>query len=390
MAGNQGKHIFGFYETPRWVAELVADNLVVERETQVIDLGAGKGSLLHAMSDRYPSSYRDAFEMNADHHEDLLATAHRIHDIDLLRKPIPDRILKANRQLIVVSNPPFGKLELTKASRALLLQTELIGADTIARNTRQEAVFLARMLSVAKKGSKAAFIVSSALLNNTYWRALRATLVEKHALSKIVLLPDNAFQAAEVSAVVMFMEPFAGRAGSITVEDYRQINVKSLRAPHEEIIAGYDGGISVEGTAGFLGRWLQEIYRGRSCSKKLKDSKIPHLHSSDIKCLHKQKVSFGKHSKNSAAMNENIALPGDILVARVGSRCLGSAVMLQSGEAVISDSVISVRVPKSKQEAVFKKLTSISGQEWLKNASTRACAKIITYRTLERFPLQIA
>src|SRR5690606_28862254 len=100
---------------------------------------------------------------------------------------------------------------------------------------------------------------------------------------------------------------------------------------------------------------------------------------------HSKKIRIS--SPVGAFPQEKMASAGEILIARVGTRCLGSAVMIASGASVISDCVISVRVPSDKKENIFKKLTSEEGRDWLRSTARGSCAKIITYESIQRFPI---
>src|SRR5688572_7584750 len=111
MAGSK-ENIFNFYATPDWVADLIVKYCPLNQRSQIIDLGAGEGSLLKSFADFYPKAHRTAIEINSDHFCHLRNVAHDLHCLDLLNETIPDSVLRKGFQRTIVSNPPFGKLSL--------------------------------------------------------------------------------------------------------------------------------------------------------------------------------------------------------------------------------------------------------------------------------------
>ncbi len=377
---------YGFYETPEWVSRLVAKNICVNQRAHLIDLGAGSGSLIRGIKELYKNCFCTGVELDKSHAKFLNKIADRVRHINLIENSVPKNLIVPHRQINVVSNPPFGKIESNSELRRLLQQNELVAQASTACSTRSEVVFLARALEVLKKGSSAAFIVPSTISTHDHWSVLRETLTEKHALEKMILLPEKVFSATEVESVIFFIRPYSGRSVKIQIEDHRESELKRYEVSIRSFVDGLVGKTISSGSL-LLGPLVTDMYRGRRCSKELKNNAIDHLHSSDINSLHASKIALPKLRVSKKIQNERIAEAGDILVSRVGTRCLGSTVFVESGGAVISDSVISIRVPKKKAPLVFSKLASSKGREWLRGASRGACAKIITYETIQHFPL---
>ena len=381
------EHLFGFYETPAWVAELIASHSSLKQRTQIIDLGAGQGALLKSFAKIHPKAFRTGLEVNPLHFDTLRNLSDELIDIDLLKQQIPSTIFKKGFQRTVVSNPPFGKIALDEKIKESLIMHGLIDPTSQSKNARLEAYFLSLALGVTKYGSSISFIVSSNLLYQRLWATLRGTLVTKHKLEKIILLPSDAYSDAEVESAVIFLRPYQGESENIEVVDYRDGRIQRKQCEAEKFVNAFFSELRPKSNQHQLGRVLQSIYRGRSCSKELKNNNIAHLHSSDINHLHKKKIRLPYSDKQSPGAREKIAEAGDILIARVGTRCLGSAIMIESGSSVISDSVISVRVPQDKREKVFDELTSDVGRDWLRSTARGSCAKIITYDSIQRFPI---
>ena len=385
MAVNKRKG-WGFYETPEWIADKIAMNLDLSRRPLVIDLGAGTGSLVKALKACKPGVKSLGVEVDRSHDILLGKVVDQILTIDLVAHSIPEESLPAGSNRVIVSNPPFGKVRMDGSIRARLERFELINPSTASQNARLEAVFLSEALKHVKKGSSIAFIISASLLYHDFWKTLRKTLVNKHLLFKVMLLPPKAFKGTEVESAVVFLKPYAGAGDEIVVEDYCT-NIVPFPIPLKVFEEGFHGYTYPSQQHGVLGQIVKEMYRGRSCSKVLSDNHIDHLHSSDINSLHSDQIRLKNKKILPAYLSEKVAMPGDILIARVGTRCVGASVLVESGHAVISDSVISVRVPPKKRLSVFRKISSEAGRNWLCQAARGACAKIITYETIQKFPL---
>lgn len=276
-------------------------------------------------------------------------------------------------------------MPLNNETRDMLVKSGVIPFGKAPAKTRMEAIFLAKALSTKKKVSSVAFVVSSSFIYSNYWSLLRHTLIEKHGLWKVILLPSSAFQGTEVESAIIFLKSGA-KVKNVLFEDYIKIDErKDFSVSPSDFFEGNVRDVKISEKDSTLGSLVEEIYRGVSCAKYLKVKRIDHIHSSDVSCLHSKRIQLPSRAYNSE--QEKVAKPGDILVARVGTRCLGKAVYIESGGSIITDSVISIRVPSDRREEVFRRIISQDGQDWLRNYSRGACAKIITYSTMQNFPL---
>jgi tRNA1(Val) A37 N6-methylase TrmN6 len=387
MAGSRD-NIFNFYATPDWVSDLIAKHCSLNQRAQIIDLGAGEGSLLKSFAALHPKAHRTAIEIDKNHFRHLRRISHDFHHLDLLSDVIPCSVMRKGFQRTIVSNPPFGKVGLNERVKESLIKHNLIDPQTYSKNARLEAYFLSLALNLSKPGSNIAFIVSANLLYQNLWRTLRNTLITSHKLEKIVLLPTDAYAQAEVESAVIFLRPYQGSVKTVNIFDYRGKSLSKSTCSGTQFVDKFFEELNPSrNRMEELGGILETIYRGRSCSKELKNNKIAHLHSTDINASHSQKISLLSKNYVGNFPQEKMAQEGDILIARVGTRCLGSAVMIESGNSVISDCVISVRVPNDKREDIFKKLTSDEGRDWLRSTARGSCAKIITYDSIQRFPI---
>ena len=92
---------------------------------------------------------------------------------------------------------------------------------------------------------------------------------------------------------------------------------------------------------------------------------------------------------NQIQSNKSIAHEGDILMVRVGSRCLGRVQYLKKGHIYISDCIYKISVPKKFQYRLFKCLCSEKTQEYIRTIAHGVCAKVISKGDLVQLINQI-
>jgi len=376
---------YAFYETPKWVVDLISDNLDYDFN-RIYDLGAGKGSLIKHISSQFTFAKSTAIELDTTHYGDLSPICDRLLSIDLIKSGIKESLgLKRSiSKSFVISNPPYGTIRTTKGIKSKLISQNLLRPDSTALNLRKELIFLSRALDDFSTGTQITFIIPLTFLTGSNYSYLRKTLVDRHFLHKAIILPPSAFTNTEVQSVVIFMRKNRGSTNNISIIDASSSGTTKIYNS-DHIIAGVS--IHSQSTINNTIREVKDsIGRGKSTAKSLRDRDVPHFHSSDIVLNHKKIIKI-KNTPACKTINENYATSGDILIARVGSRCIGKAIYLQKGKIAISDCVITLKVPKDLQLQVFNRIISNKGQDWLKSIASGSCAKIITYSGLESMPL---
>jgi len=81
---------------------------------------------------------------------------------------------------------------------------------------------------------------------------------------------------------------------------------------------------------------------------------------------------------------------GDILAARVGTRCIGHAGRVIAGRAAITDCDYSLRVPSPWRDSVWQALRTTAGQVWLQADAYGVCARWISKCNLLTFPIRFS
>ena len=385
MESNE-KNLF-FFETPSNVSKKVYNHLSLKEKYNILDIGAGNGSLLRpTVSNKI---HKIAIEVNENLKNELLNVCDDVYIGDLLEYSIKDITQKNHEKSIYVSNPPFGRINATYDIQQLLFSQGLSLKAQPAKSCRIELVFMARVLEAASFGDEAAFIVPVSLLENADFKLVRETLVNKHNLHTCLILPEKAFKKTEVRTAILWLRPH-----NISTDGTMQV----YKSNYDRFIMDFErfverGILSIEtevNNSRTLSPLIINIKRGKSSKNSLLQRKIKHIHTSDLNRLHAQIIhGYNGLSPNVDAPFENVARDGDILIARVGTRVLGKTAIFSGKDTVISDCVVRLRVADSDRNLIFKQLASEKGQSWLKSVASGSCARVLTYDAINNFPITI-
>jgi hypothetical protein len=125
-----------------------------------------------------------------------------------------------------------------------------------------------------------------------------------------------------------------------------------------------------------------KIYRGNLSRNTLLQQQVPHFHTTSFPV-----------SENEVTLDSDVqdglpfAREGDILLARVGSRCLDRQVIVKSGKRAITDCVYRLQLPEETVHTAMASLTSTHGKLWRQMNAKGACAKYLTKESILSMPL---
>lgn len=384
----------GQYFTAQSVSDMMVSMFHQDTPNRVIDLGVGHGSLLYAAYNRYNKA--DFYAADIDKKviskiSERLPFVNALH-IDGLSKGLSKQMkLKIGSVDIAVCNPPYFRLEKTTELKDLFNKVGLKNSTKLIKFT-SDIVFLAQNLQMLKKGGELGIILPDSAFTGHEFAGLREDLLTNHNIRGIIQLPDKIFKKTEARTHILLMEKcgsiqkripiyqsdFSGNIGeavSISADDllYRMDHSyyawKELNKYSDDIMT--------------LGDLNVEIKRGHKTKKYLQKKDIPFFHTTSFSASIKTKSNL----KNSPVFDDIFAEPGDILIARVGKRCIGKVTMVNSGKQVISDCVYRVRAPEKYRNRIFRELISGKGQQWLRVIAHGVCAQVISKKDLLRFPL---
>jgi tRNA1(Val) A37 N6-methylase TrmN6 len=371
--------------TKESVSNLIASNILDINPKIVVDVGAGEGSLLAAVNARWKKARLVGVDIDP-----TLAKNNSISRIeriiaDGLDHSLPE-YLKNNYGKIdlAVSNPPYTSIQGSRNTELILKDAGLFESIGSSKNYPAELVFLAQNLRILNKGGRLAIIIPSGIVNSDRWEKLRRLLCSNNQLEMVIELPDNVFEKTEAKTFVIFLKK-SGSTKKIKLykatPQGKLLHPKTItadQATHRMDWTYYNFQSQFEKKLipSFSLRELEaHIFRGQLSGSDALRLGIKLFHSSSMSDDPKE-ISI----KNYDVMpgNQHIIKPGDILIARVGSRCIGRVAFVKSGTAIVSDSVFVIRLDKKYQGYVWGLLKSTKTREQVLAIARGVCAKYIT------------
>lgn len=376
---------WGQYYTPTLAGNCLVQGVSLEYPSRICDLGAGQGELLAAARRRWHKATLLAADIDP---KNVQHTRRRLEQVicykaDVLRHDLP-RLLGIEEESIDVAlgNPPYGALEANSRHSNILRDAGLLDVTPMRRLTR-DIVFLAQNLRLLKVGGELAVILPEGLAVNKTYEEFRGALLERHGLHRVLQLPAKLFHGTEARTVAMFFKKGQNSNG-VMLESVggRQIFIAPTEA-RKRLDACFHLDAPLTGQR--LGDLEPEIFRGSLSHAEAKENGTELFHTTSFKLFPSGRVRFCKQPK----MQERwIVHPGDILIPRVGSRCLYHAAIVEKGGAIFTDCVYRIRVAEQWRETVFQALRSIGGVTYRLTASHGTCAAVLSKGDLLDLPIE--
>lgn len=371
--------------TNNQISQLIASNLRTRQPKTVIDVGAGEGALLEAVKRRWKGARLLGVDIDPSVHKaQALAQIESILG-DGLDHELPALLTSKYGCIdLAVSNPPYTAIEGNSSTELILKDAGLLEAIGHSRNYPAELVFLAQNLRILKRDGVLAIILPSGIINNDRWTKLRSILCETHRLTTVIELPDNIFEKTEAKTHALILQK-GGRTRSVKLLKANQKGKLSsgIRITTQQAVARMDYGYYLanpnskeSNTAYFTLRDLgAEIFRGQLSRSKAKVMGIQLFHTSHIKNT-PSRICIQEDFSESE--NPHRIRAGDIVIARVGTRCVGRLCFITGGSAVASDSVYVIRLAPKFRKYAWKALSSSESIDRIKVLCRGVCAKYIT------------
>lgn len=386
------------------IGKLITNEISAINPINVIDLGAGEGSLSVAVSKHWPQTNIVTVDIDPECIDDLhtritehTAAKHDHHIHDVLNTDFSIALKQYGGFDLAVCNPPFYKPEWQRNFSDILRQADLADACQSTADVTAEILFLAQNLSLVNDGGTIALIAPDGLL--TGWRTvpLRRILLSNHSVDCVMQLPRHSFHDTEARCFVLFLRKKAGPTNQVKLLRYDAVSGLSepLLISPEQAEKRMDYEYHVNGTVhgehlSTLRQLGADVIRGSISTVEAKGADFPIFHTTDY-----NKAEDGNLSLASAMPELNrkrliIAEPGDILMARVDRNLHQKVAMVVSGKAALTDCVYRVRLPANVRNAAFEALRSIEGATKLRAISKGVSARLLGKADLLDLPLPIA
>lgn len=387
--------LLGQVFTPPAIADLLMDSITSHGDfaSQVLDLGAGEGSLTESALKKLPQAESLLVEIDS-----VLAASTRkklkrrnvkaqvicgsVFDEDFLGSKTPNLIL---------TNPPYVSTPITSAIEKTLFTSNL-DIPTSGGWVRGDAAFIAKAWSISRIGCGLGLIIASPIIRDFRFKKMRETLISQLSGLCVIQLDSRTFSNAEVQAFIV--------TGSRAINRRRKIILKKalvdgtitdeIEITHAEGIQSLDidyhqallrMGLSAKNSHETLESIGTKLTRG---SKSLKDFErlgLKAFHTTDFQ------KNLNEISLRGAHKAYKLAGQGDILLPRVGSRCLIKQVKVKAGKGIFTDCVYRLTLDPNLIPAAWRTLTSQFGAEWRLAHASGSCARHLTSQAILTMPL---
>lgn len=389
-------NILSRYYTEEAISDLLISNIQQQSPQKVLELGVGGGSLLKAAYNRWNNATFYATDIDTVSIENISNTFSFVNlfYLDGLLNKLPQK-LKINIGTIDVAicNPPYFKMNICPYYRDLLYASNLNRSSKMKRIT-SDIVFLAQNLILLREGGELGIILPDSILTGHDFQYLREDLLINHNIIGIIQLPDKIFHKTEARTHIVLLEkgPRSQTKIPLYLSDMQGRITTMISVLKDELITRMDCSYFLwkdnnkhcESSLS-LNDLNVEIKRGQRPKHILKTMSIHYFHTSSFPDDPSAQVDLS----NSYLQNDIIAEPGDILVARVGKRCVGRVTRVNSGNQVLSDCVYRLRAPVEYRDIIWKELISVRGQAFLKAISHGVCAQVISKIDLLDFRIHL-
>lgn len=378
-----------------FVSQIAISHLTLLSPKNILELGAGDGSLLNPAIQRWREANYSAFDID----EKALGAIRKTYpfvktfkinalkdDLNLLFK------VKKNSFDIAFCNPPYQTFRNNEETIKTLTEANLINTAKL-KTISTDIYFLALNLIYLRTKGELSIIVPDSILTRKDYFAVRKDLIENHELFGIIELPDKVFRKTEAKTHILFIRKNAQTKTSvkISVADQKGNLINKLVINKNDLIDRMDYSFFQyrnqikNNNYQLLEELNPDIKRGSYSKKSLENMGKDYFHLDTFNhCNSNNKISFSHNKDHSKGI---VAKKGDILLSRVGKRTIGRIAFITKGECLISDCIFRIRVEKKYQQLVFQSLTSSLGNEWMQAYSHGVCAKVISKSDLLKFPL---
>jgi type I restriction enzyme M protein len=391
-----------FY-TREAVGDLLVDQLGPFVPRNVLDLGAGEGSLSAAVLRRWQGT--EAVTVDLDpaivkglHRrlEDAGAGQHHHHEHDALDPMLPSSLIEHGQFDLAVCNPPFFRPDWNRKYADILQDAELSEACPSTVDATAEILFLAQNLRMVRDGGKVALIAPDGLL--TGWRsvAFRRAVMDRHAVDCVLQLPNHSFHDTEARCFILIIIKNAGPSETVKLLRYDvndglsdPITVSRNQAETRMDFDFHTDRGGQEGQVATLRQLGAEIRRGSLDTMARKAATYRTFHTTDYRSIEKGIIAL----EGDPALPEDrklvVAEVGDILMARVDRSLHEKVAMVVSGCAAVTDCIYRVRLPAEFRTPVFDALRSPAGMASLLAATKGVSARLLGKADLLDLPLQL-
>lgn len=369
------------YYTAKTFGDALINNLSSISPESALDLGFGSGSLLHAAKRRWEEIYLFGADIDK---QNVTKASKEINALELNGlNPDAPLILKerfGNIDLLI-SNPPYFTTDLDFNCREILKSVGLL--DCISSSTKKipaELIFLAQNLRLLAENGEIGIILPAGLISGKRWKPIRQFIFQQYAVSNVIQMPVNSFKKTDAQTFILILKNKSVPNSEVKIShlEHNSEFFISIHSAIERADFSFFLEASERNSSSHITKSDFKIFRGNMSHNALSLNKAKHIHTTDMA----EEPSRIRLEVNPLLKSKNVEA-GDILIARVGRRCLGRVMMIESGCMPLSDCVIAIRASSQQtRNEIWKKLTLPECRSYFNNACFGVGAKYITHQLI--------
>lgn len=363
----------------------------------VLDLGSGDGALTAAAAKIWQNATYYTIDIDENAQSALLPKqlggSFKHHIGDALSSTVEKELgLELGSADLAVCNPPYIRPQWREGFANILEDAGLSHVLPKLADMPAEILFIAQNLRFLKNQGRLGLIVPDGIIAGERFAGLRKTLATEHCIERVIELPRGIFRKTEAKAHILVMSKSGGGSDDIRVQRLDELGVLSpeLQIQREQVakrldysfLAGKLGKKRVNQTR--IGDVTISLSRGSLSSSQRTKCNFPVLHTTDLtSSTDYVSRKFHLNSKLAKQVPVNLAIPGDILIGRVGRNFEEKVCMVKSGTIAVSDCIFILRVTPEYRDSVYLYLKSGLGRHALSCSSHGVGAKFLTIDALQ-------
>ncbi|MGE4337825.1 MAG: class I SAM-dependent DNA methyltransferase [Pigmentiphaga sp.] len=399
---------WGRYYTSAEVSRSLIERIEARQPEVVLELGSGSGSLCSAAAHRWRDARLVTVDvdrlppkrLDAEYRGAYSKHSHFVHDA--LDETLSHKIgLCLGTVDVAVCNPPYIRPEWRSEFGRILEDAGLSGALVSLRDAGADLLFLAQNLRLLRRNGKLGLILPDGLIAAERFSGVRKALMRQHKVEQVIQLPRGVFKSTEAQTYLAVLSKLAGETEqvklrqmghdgrlSVAIEVPQDLAVKRLdytfhARPSFQTRRGTHQPITV-------GAAVTNVVRGTICSSAIAAFPAPVFHLGDFEesaggravRVVPKRFALGERSARRTSCDARLALPGDILLARVGRKLESRLALVVHGPCVISDCIFALRTTDEYRERLYRFFESEDGRLALATSAHGVAARFLSKTNL--------
>lgn len=399
---------WGRYYTSSDLSSSLVGCIESRKPKVLLELGSGSGSLCSAAANRWRDAQLVTVDVDRRVPESLASEgagqggkhSHFIHDA--LDEALSDKIgLRLGTVDVAVCNPPYIRPRWRSDFGKILEDAGLSGALASPYDAGADLLFLAQNLRLLRRNGKLGLILPDGLMAAERFGGVRQALLRQHLVEQVVQLPRGVFKGTEAQTYLAVLSKMAGETDQVKlqqmgadgrlsepIEVAQDLAAKRLDYTYyarPRVNGRGDGQQRIP-----VGSALTDVVRGSICSSAISAFDAPVFHLGDfaeraqemaVRIVPKR-FALSAGAAKIAATQARLALPGDILVARVGRGLESRLALVVYGPVVISDCIFALRTTDQHRERLYRFFESEAGQQALARSAHGVAARFLSRTNL--------